>query len=180
MCTLWAQSTHACAHICTQTCTLRPKSHMCAWTLMPAYTPTLTHMHAQVHHSYVHIYQEACVHMCTRARTCLHNTQMQTYACPGTDAHIHTHSYRHALTHVHRDTLAFREAHGAPRDKGRPQTIDPFVAGLSRSPAERDEGGLGVGPPDPSPARAEAQGHGGQLEFCACCPPRRTAPQDIL
>lgn len=76
--------------------------------------------------------------------------------------------------------MAFREAHGAPRDKGRPQTIDPFVAGLSRSPAERDEGGLGVGPPDPSPARAEAQGHGGQLEFCACCPPRRTAPQDIL
>lgn len=123
---------------------------MCARTLLHAYAFPLAHMHAHVQHSCVHISQQACVmctHPCTHAYTVLRCKHMYALA----HMHIHTFMQRctHALTHVHRDALAFREAQRAPWDKGRPQTIDPFVAGLSRNPEEREERGLGVGPLTP-------------------------------
>lgn len=50
-----------------------------------------------------------------------------------------------------------------------PQTIGPFVAGLSRGLEEKGEGGLWIAPltlaqPD------WPRGHGGQQEFCAGLP----------
>lgn len=51
--------------------------------------------------------------------------------------YIHTHTH----TSVHGYTLAFREAQGCS-DQGMSSTIGPFVAGLSRDPEEKGEGGL--------------------------------------
>lgn len=122
-----------CAHFCMHA---YPHSHICV------------HMHTTCVCTCPNEHVFICAHMHAHAHTALRCRHMQA------PAHMHTYTFlqtcTHALTHVHRDALAFREAHRAPWDKGRPQTIDPFVAGLSRNPEEREEGGLGVGPLTPA------------------------------
>lgn len=157
-------------------CALRPNSPMCAHIHLHTCIPTPRYMHMYT----------TCV--CMRPNKhefiCAQSMRMLTQYSDA-DIHRHQHICAHtliqmctqALTHVHREASAFREAPRAPQDKGRPQTIDPFVAGLSRNPEEWEEGGRRVGPLTPAQPGLRPQGHGGQLEFCVAALPGEQPPR---
>lgn len=104
-------------------------------------TRTYAHAYLQSFSACVHMFIHMCIHACICKHTYSMHTRVYQHMC--THAHSYVCAYTHPRAWIH---FGIQRGSWSPSDKRRPQTIDPFVAGLSRDLEERGEGGPWVGP----------------------------------